>query len=152
MNRLLMAIPLLMLAAIPVGATESGLMITEVMVPLHDQVYGMSGAVCRQGGEELITPAQPMTPGQHEQPRVGIGDGQGDEVHTTPLPATQIFAPLRADPKEPRFFVSALKVDSESRNTTIGAVGFGEHFGIAVARSRFAWEISAAHAGWRDWM
>lgn len=148
MNLLLMAIPLLMLAAIPVGATESGLMITEVMVPLHDQVYGMSEAVCRQGGEEFITPAQPMTPGQHEQPRVGIGDGQGDEVHTTPLPATQIFAPLRADPKEPRFFVSALKVDSESRDTTIGAVGFGEHFGIVRRETRAGldWQLGLAGA------
>ena len=47
-----------------------------------------------------------------------------------PLPGTQLFEPLRADPKEPRFFVSALKVNSAIQNTTIAAVGFGENFGI----------------------
>jgi hypothetical protein len=53
-----------------------------------------------------------------------------DVPRTTPLPTTQLFAPLRADPKEPRFFVSALQVDSALRDTTLGAVGFGEHFGL----------------------
>jgi len=55
-------------------------------------------------------------------------DSQGEEL--TPLPATQLFEPLRADPKEPRFFVSTLKVNSTIQNTTIAAVGFGENFGI----------------------
>ena len=52
------------------------------------------------------------------------------EAELIPLPDTQLFQPLRADPKEPRFFVSALKVDSAVQNTTIAAVGFGENFGI----------------------
>ena len=47
-----------------------------------------------------------------------------------PLPSTQLFEPLRADPKEPRFFVSTLKVNSDIQETTIAAVGFGENFGI----------------------
>ncbi len=48
-----------------------------------------------------------------------------------PLPATQLFDSLRADPKEPRFFISKLSVDSEANNnTSIAAVGFGEHFGF----------------------
>ncbi|MCK4675530.1 MAG: DUF1207 domain-containing protein, partial [Gammaproteobacteria bacterium] len=46
------------------------------------------------------------------------------------LPVTQLFEPLRADPKEPRFFVSTLKVSSAIQNSTIAAVGFGENFGI----------------------
>lgn len=60
----------------------------------------------------------------------GEGDSlpQGEEL--TPLPVTQLFESLRADPKEPRFFVSALKVSSEVKDTTIAAVGFGEDFGI----------------------
>ncbi len=148
MNRLLKLIPLLMLAASPVGATESGMMTTEVMVQLHARVYDMSGAVCRQAQEEFITPSQPMTPEQHEQVRVGIGDGQDDESHTTTLPATQIFAPLRADPKEPRFFVSVLKVNSGSRDTTIGAVGFGKNFGIVRRETRAGldWQLGLAGA------
>ncbi len=60
--------------------------------------------------------------------------GNSDNVFTDeqliPLPATQLFEPLRADPKQPRFFVSALKVSSDIKNTTIAAVGFGENFGI----------------------
>ncbi len=57
-------------------------------------------------------------------------DSNSQDDALTPLPATQLFEPLRADPKEPRFFVSALKVNSAIQNTTIAAVGFGENFGI----------------------
>jgi hypothetical protein len=32
------------------------------------------------------------------------------ESGMTALPATHLFEPLRADPKEPRFFVSTLKI------------------------------------------
>jgi len=46
------------------------------------------------------------------------------------LPSTDWFQPLLADPKEPRFFMSALQVKSAVRDSTIGAVGFGEDFGI----------------------
>lgn len=71
-----------------------------------------------------------------------------DQPLTTPLPASQLFAPLRADPKEPRFFVSALRVDSPLRNTTLGAVGFGEHFGL-VRRETVAgldWQLGIGGA------
>ncbi len=47
-----------------------------------------------------------------------------------PLPDTQLFLPLQADPKEPRFYVSALNVSSDIQDTTVAAVGFGENFGI----------------------
>jgi hypothetical protein len=57
-------------------------------------------------------------------------DSNSQDDALTPLPATQLFEPLRADPKEPRFFVSTLKASSTIQNTTIAAVGFGENFGI----------------------
>ena len=60
-----------------------------------------------------------------------------------PLPATHLFVPLRADPKEPRFFISKIKVDSQANNNTnIAAVGFGEHFG-------FIRKQSGSQQGWQ---
>ena len=65
-----------------------------------------------------------------------------------PLPATQLFEPLRADPKEPRFFVSALKVSSDVQDTTIAAVGFGENFGIVRRGSNpnRSWQLGISAA------
>jgi len=73
-------------------------------------------------------------------------DSQGEEL--TPLPATQLFKPLRANPKEPRFFVSALKVNSAIQNTTVAAVGFGESFGIVRHGSnpRKSWQLGISAA------
>ena len=70
------------------------------------------------------------------------------ESELTPLPETQLFQPLRADPKEPRFFVSALKVDSTIQNTTVAAVGFGENFGIVRHGSspRNGWQLGISAA------
>ena len=65
---------------------------------------------------------------QYSQVEKVSSNSQAGEL--TPLPDTQLFAPLRADPKEPRFFVSVLKVNSAIQDTTIAAVGFGENFGI----------------------
>jgi len=58
----------------------------------------------------------------------------------TPLPEKDLFRPLLADPKEPRFQVSALRVDSDVHDSTVGAVGFGENFGIARWPGRHAQE------------
>ncbi len=65
-----------------------------------------------------------------------------------PLPATQLFQPLRADPKQPRFFVSALKVTSDIQNTSIAAVGFGENFGIVRHGSnpKKGWQLGLSAA------
>jgi len=65
-----------------------------------------------------------------------------------PLPGTQLFVPLRADPKEPRFFVSTLKVNSDIQDTTIAAVGFGENFGIVRhgADSNKGWQLGISAA------
>ncbi len=62
-------------------------------------------------------------------PRENVNNLPQDE-DLIPLPGTQLFEPLRADPKEPRFFVSTLAVSSDIQDTTIAAVGFGENFGI----------------------
>lgn len=61
------------------------------------------------------------------------------------FPARDVFQPLVADPKEPRFFVSVHEYDNEFRNNFTGAsVGFGENFGILKKRmgSRHAWQLS----------
>ncbi len=46
------------------------------------------------------------------------------------FPVNDLFAPLIADPKEPRFFVSARSYRTSVDTVTMGAVGFGETFGI----------------------
>lgn len=70
------------------------------------------------------------------------------ESDMTALPATHLFEPLRADPKEPRFFVSMLKIDSALYDTTLGAVGFGENFGIVRSQTRAGvnWQLGIAGA------
>jgi hypothetical protein len=47
-----------------------------------------------------------------------------------PLPAGDLFGPLIADPKQPQFFVSARRYSTPTDDVTIGAVGYGENFGI----------------------
>ena len=44
-----------------------------------------------------------------------------------PFPTGNLFRPLMADPKEPRFFASLRQYETSFGNTTVGAVGFGEH-------------------------
>jgi hypothetical protein len=85
-----------------------------------------SGSACRSGQEPM-----PLD----------------EQSRTTPLPTTQLFAPLRADPKEPRTFMSALQVDSALRDTTVGAVGFGEHFDIVRRETRVDWNWQFGIAG-----
>lgn len=59
------------------------------------------------------------------------------------LPDKDLFAPLLADPKEPRFFVSALRVDGTKRDTTVGAVAYGENFGLV------RWPGDSPGEGWQ---
>ena len=47
-----------------------------------------------------------------------------------PLPMGDVFRPLIADPKQPRFFVSLNRYDSSLRKFTLASVGFGETFGL----------------------
>lgn len=48
----------------------------------------------------------------------------------TAAPRGQLFQPLIADPKTPRFDISFLRATSDVRRTTVWAVASGENFGI----------------------
>jgi len=45
-------------------------------------------------------------------------------------PVGDVFRPLLADPRQPRFFVSLREVDMPAERMTTVAVGFGETFGL----------------------
>lgn len=45
-------------------------------------------------------------------------------------PLGDVFVPLLADPKTPQFYASLRWYDTPGRDTTVGAVGFGETFGL----------------------
>lgn len=49
-----------------------------------------------------------------------------------PLPSDDVFRPLLADPKQPRFFASyqATRARDVGRSVAIASVGFGENFGL----------------------
>jgi len=49
---------------------------------------------------------------------------------TEVFPTGDVFRPLLADPKQPRFFVSAGRFTSGSATYTMASVGFGETFGL----------------------
>ena len=71
------------------------------------------------------------------------------EEAITVLPEKDLFRPLLADPKEPRFQIGLLWVDSEVHDTRVGAVGFGENFGIARWAGRHpgeAWQLNLSAA------
>jgi hypothetical protein len=46
------------------------------------------------------------------------------------FPIGDVFRPLIADPKQPRFFVEMLAFKSPGKNYTMASVGFGETFGL----------------------
>ncbi len=61
------------------------------------------------------------------------------------FPVTDEFAPLVADPKQPRFFASLQRFDSNYRETFTGAsVGYGETFGVLRKNlgPQHAWQFS----------
>ncbi len=122
---------LLCLAMNPVWAAESDPQASEEVVRLRAEVL------------ELRAEIQALR-AQAQQPAAS----DVDATRTTPLPSTQLFAPLRADPKEARFFVSALQTDSALRDTTVGAVGFGEHFGLVrrETASGEGWQLGISGA------
>ena len=73
------------------------------------------------------------------------GAEQTSETQWEVFPAGDVFAPLVADPKEPRFFLSINNYDNEFRSDFTGAsVGFGENFGIIRKHlgHRHAWQLS----------
>ncbi|MDZ7830833.1 MAG: DUF1207 domain-containing protein [Desulfobacterales bacterium] len=61
------------------------------------------------------------------------------------FPSGDVFSPLVADPKEPRFFLSINNYDNEFRSDFTGAsVGFGENFGLIRKHlgDQHAWQLS----------
>lgn len=74
----------------------------------------------------------PASPGEEPSPRY-VG-----------LPQEELFHSLLGDPKEPRTFATLLQATSGDRSTTVGAVGFGERWGIVRRSSERAgdgWQI-----------
>lgn len=71
------------------------------------------------------------------------------EVNAEPMPNADVFQPLLADPKEPRFHMSVLETEGALRETTVGAVGFGENVGFMRwrgARDGDGWQIGFSAA------
>ncbi|MFP4158860.1 MAG: DUF1207 domain-containing protein [Desulfobacterales bacterium] len=61
----------------------------------------------------------------------GAGAQNKDEITFFPKCECEIFGPLVADPKEPRFFASIHYFDNDFRDSFTGAsVGYGETFGL----------------------
>lgn len=58
-------------------------------------------------------------------------DAGGNRRGLTGLPEGDVFRPLLADPKTPRFDTSVLRASSDLRTTTVWAVVFGENIGLA---------------------
>nr|AEI30333.1 secreted protein [uncultured microorganism] len=131
----------LWLATNPASAAESDPPASEEVARLRADVSELRAELQALRARSRPPEPAPATP---EPARVAADD----PPRTTPLPTTQLFAPLRADPKEPRFFVSALQVDSAPRDTTLGAVGFGEHFGIVrrETSNNEGWQLGIAGA------
>lgn len=76
-------------------------------------------------------------------------DRPGEARGVIPLPRTDVFHPLMADPKQPQFRASHLWTSTGARRTRVGAVAFGENFGIVrwVGRDTTeGWQLSLAGA------
>ena len=54
----------------------------------------------------------------------------GLQPDTTPFPTGDLFWPLIADPKQPQFFASYRRYDTDVDTVNLGAVGYGETFGL----------------------
>ena len=68
----------------------------------------------------------PISAGAVEQDAAADSNGSSDIF----LPTGDLFRPLLADPKQPRFFVSLRKYNFKADNINGAAVGYGENFGI----------------------
>ncbi|BAU47354.1 hypothetical protein SVA_0775 [Sulfurifustis variabilis] len=75
------------------------------------------------------------------------GDASLPEPRPGPIlfPVGDFFRPLIADPKEPRFFMSLLEMDTPTDRVTAASVGYGESFGLWRApgdRAGDGWQLS----------
>lgn len=79
------------------------------------------------------------TPSMAEAP----SDRDPDSVEF--FPSLPLFKPLIADPKQPRFFASIYRYDSNVDRFTMASVGFGENFGLlrwGDLATESAWQLS----------
>ena len=65
-----------------------------------------------------------------------------EAVEILPLPEFDLFAPLLADPRQPRFSVSYQRYRTSIDDFGAASVAFGEYFGLAagVLRDSWAWQ------------
>jgi len=71
----------------------------------------------------LVEPAETGKPASRSQSTKATGKAEA-------FPTGDVFRPLIADPKQPRFFVSAVRFKSVGATYTMAPVGFGETFGL----------------------
>lgn len=69
--------------------------------------------------------------------RGGSGDSSASDDLFPPEP---LYQPMLADPKQPRFYASLYRYDSNVDRFTMGSVGFGEYFGL------YRWGMSGGGA------
>lgn len=70
----------------------------------------------------------------------GSGKAQTDSTGSTPLepfPANDVFRPLLADPKQPRFFATwqATRVRANNTSVNVASVGLGDNIGLLGRRN-----------------
>jgi Protein of unknown function (DUF1207) len=76
-----------------------------------------------QGIKIVVKPADADNPGAVTRFLKITGESEA-------FPTGDVFEPLIADPKQPRFFVSFYRFASEGERYTMASVGFGETFGL----------------------
>jgi len=69
---------------------------------------------------------------------------EGFKIEVQPLPEEELFAPLIADPRQPRFSVSYQRYKTPVQEFAAASVAFGEYFGFA---SGFLGESGASQLG-----
>lgn len=73
---------------------------------------------------------EPAWPGAEIYSVLGLAPG------SVPFPTGDLFLPLLADPKQPQFFVSLRRYHTPTDDALVGAVGYGETFGVYRRRGR----------------
>ena len=71
-----------------------------------------------------------LAPEQGQRPAGKVQKLLAVTTEKVPLPAGDLFRPLIADPKQPQFFVSYRRYRNAATDRNVGAVGFGESFGV----------------------
>jgi hypothetical protein len=74
---------------------------------------------------------------------VAPGARAQDTAAVTALPPGDVFRPLLADPKQPRFFAAYVWITSPRLTTQVGSVGLGENIGLLRGPSS-RWQVSVA--------